>query len=453
VTYLTPGRWAGVRLSPRLVALVLPLALIAGPLLPQPQAAGRIQGIDTSKYQHDDSGGRAIDWSAVKRSGQRFAFLKASGHADRVDPWFARDWAAAGKAGMIRGAYHYADPATSPIAQADRVIAVVGSTREANNLGIVLDLESTGGLSPSALVAWAHAFLDRVQSRTGRTPILYTYVSFWANAMGNNRGFGAYPLWLARYGPEPRPLAGWNRWTFWQTSSSGRIPGIAGPTDTDVMCCSAATLAALSDGRSGPIKALWHKLGGASGQLGLPVGPEAAIAGGWAQTFEKGYIASTKAHGTHAVLSPLWTAYQRAGAGRGSIGIPTQDSRTVAGVTRQTFTGGWLVWSKATGAHPVVGATLVRWGKDGDLKSPEGLPINDRKGAGQQFQHGGLYVTRNGVHLVPGALRDRYESDGGTSSTLGLPTSDAEPFLNGQKVTFDGGVLIETTVLGQTVIL
>jgi len=435
----------------RLVVSLLLAALVAV-AHPSGASAPRIAGIDTAKYQHD--GGRAIDWAAVKRSGQRFAFIKATGKAKRTDPWFARDWVAAGRAGLVRGAYHYADPSQSAVAQADAIVNVVGTTREANDLGIVLDLESTGGLSPSSLVRWTHSFLDRVESRTGRVPILYTYVSFWSGPMANNRGFGAYPLWLARYGPEPRPLAGWDRWTFWQHTSSARVSGIGGLVDHDVMCCSAGTLAALADGRSGPITRLWKQLGGASGALGLPLGPESAIPGGWGQRFERGFVASTRAHGTWAVQSPLWARYASMRGASGPLGVPTAAATApVRGVVVQQFSGGLLVWSKATGAQPIQGVMLSRWKKDGGVRSEEGLPVSARSGVSQQFRFGGLYTTRSGVHLVPGAIRDRYEQLGGAKSVLGLPTSEARALGQARIVSFDLGSLVETTVAGKTLVL
>jgi GH25 family lysozyme M1 (1,4-beta-N-acetylmuramidase) len=436
----------------RLVALSLPLLLALLPAVPPAAATGRIQGVDTAKYQHDN--GRAIDWAAVSRSGQRFAFIKATGHANRTDPWFSRDWAAAGRAGVIRGAYHFADPSSSAITQADAVVRVVGSTREARDLGIVLDLESSGGLSPSRLVAWTHAFLDRVQSRTGRTPILYTYVSFWSNAMGSNRGFGAYPLWLARYGALPAPLAGWDRWTFWQHTSQARVPGIAGSVDHDLMCCSTGTLAALSDGRSGPIKALWHLLGGASGTLGLPLGPEVRIPDGWGQSYEHGYVASTRTHGTSAVLSPILARYLALGGPFGRLGVPLGPVQVpFVGLRLQQFTGGTIVWSKLTGAHEISGAVLSRWVHDGGVRSQEGLPTTGRVGVAQQFLGGGLYVTPTGVHLVPGLIRDRYEELGGVNSLLGLPSSEVKIVLGGRLVSFTLGSLLEITVAGTPMVI
>ena len=416
--------------------------------VPTAGASGRLHGPDVSKYQHTD--GRLIDWGAVKRSGSSFAIIKASGGSNRTDPWFAREWAAAGRAGMVRGAYHYADPSQPADEQAAHVVEVVGTTREAGDLPIALDLESTGGLSPKALAVWAHTFLDGVERRTGRLPLLYTYVSFWQHQMANNRTFGAYPLWLARYSAtSPAPLAGWTQWTFWQHTSSARVAGIRTRVDESYLCCSAGTLAALSDGRSGPIVRLWKRLGGSSGVLGLPTGAERAVTGGWGQPFQHGWISTSRATGSHAVTGSTWQRWLQTGGATGPLGLPTGDLRTVAGsVTQQLFVGGRIVSSDATGAHSLRGALLGRWVRDGAVRSPEGLPTSEASAGVQQFVRAGFYVN-GAVRVVPGAIRDRYESLGGTGSPLGLPTTDAQRVLGGgTSVSFQRGLLVDVVVSG-----
>ena len=436
----------------RILALA-PLLLLSLPLVPTADAAPQLRGIDVSKYQHDS--GKPISWGAVKRSGVTFAFIKATGGSNRVDPWFSREWAAAGKAGIIRGAYHYADPAHSAVEQADRVVSVVGSTREANDLGIVLDLESSGGRSAAALASWAHSFLTEVEKRTGRVPILYTYPAFWHSRMKDNRTFGAYPLWLARYGERPAPLPGWERWTFWQHSASGHVAGIEGAVDRDVMCCSVDTLRALADGRSTRILRLWKSLGGASGKLGLPLGMETAVPGGWAQVFERGAVVSSD-KGTFAVLGPLWDRYRESGAATGRLGVPVASSQEqTAGIVSQRFLNGVIVWSQTTGAHAVAGVFQQRWLADGGLTSDEGLPTGDATDVSQQFVGGGLYATPTGVHLVPAAIRDTYESKfGGPKGVQGLPLGEVHAGLFGGKVVdFQFGSLTEVRIAGQTVVL
>ncbi|HUR51388.1 MAG TPA: GH25 family lysozyme [Mycobacteriales bacterium] len=467
MTQDTRRRWAGVRLH---LAVLAPLVVLVAQLVPQADAAvplsGRstapaaaaaapprqVVGPDVSKYQHP--GGRPIDWNAVKRSGQSFAFIKATGGSNRVDPWFAREWAAARRAGLIRGAYHYADPSRSAAAQAALIVSVVGTTREANDLGIVLDLESSGGLSPSALVHWTRAFLHTVEAKTGRVPIIYTAPNFWRDHLHNYRGFSAYPLWLARYSnTRPAPLPGWNRWTFWQHSQSHRLRGIPGDVDHNIMCCSLATLHALADGRSVRITKLWKSMGGASGKLGLPLGMEVPVPGGWGQTFEHGYVVSSR-HGTFAVTGDTLARYRASGGARGPLGVPAGAARTIAaGVVEQRFAGGLILSSKGTGAHTLRGAFLARWVRDGRATSEEGLPTGEAGALSQQFAGGGLYLSGKAVHLVPGAIRDRYEELGGPTGALGLPVAEARPVLGGRAVDFQVGALYEIDVAGQKVVL
>jgi len=460
VTLDTLARSAGVRL--RLLALV-PLLAMAAPLAQVADASTtsttsttatrstRVMGIDVSKYQHDT--GKPIDWRRVKASDQRFAFIKATGGSNRVDPWFEREWVAARRAGMITGAYHYADPSRSAVAQARLIVSVVGTTREANNLGIVLDLEDTGGLGPASLVRWAKSFLNEVQRLTGRVPILYTGPNFWKTRVRSS-AFGAYPLWLARYNSTPpAPLPGWNRWTFWQYTSSGRIPGIPGHVDRNWFCCGVDALRGLADGRSPRITRVWSSFGGASGRLGLPLGPETRVPGGWGQLFENGYVAATN-HGHFAITDAVWQRYKASGGALGRLGVPISQARVVApGVTEQRFTAGRIVHASATGAFALRGPVLDRWVAEGGATGRVGLPTAELTQHGQQFTGGGLYVTPKGVRLVPGSIRDHYEELGGPTSFYGLPQGEVYEVLGGRAVDFELGQLIEYELAGQKVVV
>jgi GH25 family lysozyme M1 (1,4-beta-N-acetylmuramidase) len=448
-----------------MVALA-PVLLLTAQLVPQAEASvsrhdaapavstarpRTVVGVDVSKYQHPQ--GRPINWTAVRRSGQVFAFIKATGGSNRVDPWFKREWAAAGRAGMIRGAYHYADPSRSAAAQAALVVSVVGSTREANDLGIVLDLESSGGLGPTRLGYWAHTFLREVERRTGRVPIIYSAPYFWRDHMRNNTSFGAYPLWLARYSKaRPGPLRGWERWTFWQHTAEHRVPGIPGDVDHNVMCCSLNTLRALADGRSVRITRLWKALGGASGKLGLPLGMEARIPGGWGQMFERGYVA-TSSRGTFAITGPILARYRASGSAH-VLGVPIAAPHYIAGGTiEQRFSRGRIISSKTVGTHSLRAPFEARWVKAGGARSALGLPRSEPTATEQQFTGGGLYKTPKGLFLVPGAIRDRYEELGGADGVLGVPTSEAYPVLGGRAVDFALQSLYEIEVGGQPIVL
>src|ERR1044072_1039715 len=75
-----------------------------------------IHGIDVSKFQ------REINWEAVKQMQVEkirisFTFIKATEGITRQDAAFKRNWQKAGKAGLVRGAYHFFYSTCDPIKQ------------------------------------------------------------------------------------------------------------------------------------------------------------------------------------------------------------------------------------------------------------------------------------------------------------------------------------------------
>lgn len=192
-------------------------------------------GPDVSAWQHPSNA--RIDWASVATSGQRFAFIKATQSNWYTNPYFSPDLRAARGAGMLVGAYHFADPSVSPLIQADDFAKAIVSV-SGTNLPPVLDLEESGGLTPAALSSWVTSFLGRLQADTGRTPMIYTYPAFWLNDMGNTSNFSSYPLWLADYtSGSPLVPGGWSGYALWQYTDAATIPGIPGAVDDSLACC------------------------------------------------------------------------------------------------------------------------------------------------------------------------------------------------------------------------
>src|SRR4029453_9144708 len=85
-------------------------------------------------------------------------------------------------------------------------------------------------MSPSQLVSWVHDFGNTMYSLIGRYPVIYTNTSWWNQCTGDPIGFGAYPLWVARYPSSPTNDAGpvpssWSTYSIWQYSSEGPFVG------------------------------------------------------------------------------------------------------------------------------------------------------------------------------------------------------------------------------------
>lgn len=183
-------------------------------------------GIDVSYYQGD------IAWPRVRRAGVRFAWIRAYDGLDVFDPQFVANWTGARDAKILRGAYQFFRPELSPIDQADALIRLL-RTHGLGELPPVLDIETTGGLALDAVAARAKAWIDRVRAELKLEPIVYTNYGMWRWRPATE--LGTQPLWLAHYTTQcPSIPAPWARWSFWQYTDAGRVPGIATPVDLDV---------------------------------------------------------------------------------------------------------------------------------------------------------------------------------------------------------------------------
>jgi lysozyme len=186
-----------------------------------------VSGIDVSYYQG------TIDWAAVKKSGRAFAITRVSDGTGFIDPKFATNWKGIKANGLIRGTYQFFHPGQEPIAQADVVLAQLKANGglAADDLPIVMDMETTDGASPATIQANMKKWLTYVEQKTGKKPIIYT-AAFMSGNVGT--GFTAYPLWVANYGTTcPTMPSNWTKWVMWQSSSTGSVPGIAGNVDVD----------------------------------------------------------------------------------------------------------------------------------------------------------------------------------------------------------------------------
>ena len=193
-----------------------------------------VHGIDISRWQGD------IDWARVRSSGVSFAFIKATEGADHSDPAFRRYWAEAGAARLPRGAYHYYYFCRTGAEQAAWFIRNV--PRERGALPPVLDLEWTNSRTcprrPPAheVKREAEIFMQIVGQHYGQRPIIYTTVDFYRdNRLGDMRA----EFWLRSVADHPRVTYPGQRWSFWQYTGTGSVPGISGHVDLNAFAGSA----------------------------------------------------------------------------------------------------------------------------------------------------------------------------------------------------------------------
>ncbi|OUC14650.1 MAG: hypothetical protein B0A82_09945 [Alkalinema sp. CACIAM 70d] len=185
-----------------------------------------LQGIDISEYQGD------INWSAISTTNTVFGVAKASEGVQSRDPMFLRNWAGMKSAGLMRSAYHFFVANKDPLQQAKNFLGLTQAVWEESDLPPVLDLEKSYGLDPNTVIDRAGQWLDAVEAALGRQPIIYTFPSFWHDALGNSPRLAHYKLWIAHYETNnPWVPGGWATWTFHQYTESGKVSGIAGAVD------------------------------------------------------------------------------------------------------------------------------------------------------------------------------------------------------------------------------
>jgi GH25 family lysozyme M1 (1,4-beta-N-acetylmuramidase) len=204
-----------------------------------------VYGVDVSSYQ-----GSSINWQSVRAAGRHFAFAKASEGTGFTDPSFTHNWPGMKAAGVLRGAYHFFRPSIGGAAQADHFVDVINAHGGIGDgdLPPVADVEVSDSRSAATVIAELRSFLERVQARTGRKPMIYTANFFWGEYLGNPN-FSSYPLWVANYGVScpylPNAFASWR---FWQSTDSARVNGIPGGVDGDVFNGSIDELRAFAGG-------------------------------------------------------------------------------------------------------------------------------------------------------------------------------------------------------------
>ena len=322
-----------------------------------------VYGVDVSGYQ-----GSSINWSAVHNAGRVFAFAKASEGTGFTDSSFAHNWPGMRSAGVLRGAYHFFRPGTDGVAQADHFVDVINANGglAAGDLPPVADVEVSDNMSAQTVISRLHAFLDRVQARTGRVPLIYTANFFWGSYLGNPN-FTGYPLWVANYGPScPYLPNAWGDWQFWQYSDNASVSGIPGGVDGDEFNGTLADLQAWAGGGGGggggAFQMSRRVRQNADGRLEIFArAPDSAIWHDW----------QTSANGS-------WSGWNQLGGQTGSNAVASADADgrievfTIAGGhlyhTFQLVGGGWYNGWLDEGDGSLVGEPAALTNADGRLE-------------------------------------------------------------------------------------
>jgi lysozyme len=205
-----------------------------------------VHGTDVSKYQRD------VDWQTAKANGVSFAFIKATEGGDRVDDYFARNYAATRAAGIPRAAYHFFYFCTPAAVQARWFIRNV--PRDASALPHLLDMEWNHKSpscklrpDPETVRSEMKIWLSIVERHYGKRPLIYVTPDFYDENLKGH--FDSHQYFLRSVADHPANRYPGQKWTFWQYSGTGRIPGVAGDADMNVFAGSPSAFKAWVNGK------------------------------------------------------------------------------------------------------------------------------------------------------------------------------------------------------------
>lgn len=163
---------------------------------------------------------KIVDWNGLRKAGYYFVYIKASQGTQFADPAFVVHWQAAGRAGLLRGAYHTLAGGDAWRQATNFLSALAKVEMTSCDLGAALDLENPPPgtkLLSSDQVAAAKVWLEIVKVAQLRRPALYTNYDYFAGELDSPGGFEEYPLWIASYRPsEPRVPKPWSSYALWQ---------------------------------------------------------------------------------------------------------------------------------------------------------------------------------------------------------------------------------------------
>ncbi|MCU4312448.1 glycoside hydrolase family 25 protein [Acinetobacter variabilis] len=186
-----------------------------------------IHGFDVSHHQKE------IDWKKIPKQKYKFVYLKSTEGGDFKDTKFQEYWLQAREQGFMVGAYHFYRLCRDGSIQAQNFIESV--PRKSDALPPVMDLEydskCINHYSKEQLLKEIRIMHDALKHHYGKQPIFYVSKSFYNIVLAGE--FTDVPLWVREYQGLP-DLKGQPKWTFWQHTSQGEIPGIARTVDLNV---------------------------------------------------------------------------------------------------------------------------------------------------------------------------------------------------------------------------
>ncbi len=187
----------------------------------------KVTAIDVSYCQ------TGVDYNKVKNSGIDAVIIRAGFGKEsyQKDSEFETHYKNAKKAGLAVGVYWYSYAYSVAEAKQEAKVCLACIKGKTLELPVYYDLEESGQtrLGMSALTNIAIAFCDAIKSGGYRAGV-YSNLNWLNNYLDYERLRSKYSIWLAQWSSAPSKSC-----DIWQNADNGRINGINGNVDTDVI--------------------------------------------------------------------------------------------------------------------------------------------------------------------------------------------------------------------------
>ena len=187
----------------------------------------KVTAIDVSYCQ------TGVDYNKVKNSGIDAVIIRAGFGKEtyQKDSEFETHYKNAKKAGLAVGVYWYSYAYSVAEAKQEAKVCLACIKGKTLELPVYYDLEESGQtrLGMSALTNIAIAFCDAIKSGGYRAGV-YSNLNWLNNHLDYEKLRNKYSIWLAQWSSNPSKSC-----DIWQNADNGRINGINGNVDTDVI--------------------------------------------------------------------------------------------------------------------------------------------------------------------------------------------------------------------------
>lgn len=187
----------------------------------------KVTAIDVSYCQ------TGVDYNKVKNSGIDAVIIRAGFGKEtyQKDSEFETHYRNAKKAGLAVGVYWYSYAYSVAEAKQEAKVCLACIKGKTLELPVYYDLEESGQtrLGMSALTNIAIAFCEAIKSGGYRAGV-YSNLNWLNNYLDYEKLRSKYSIWLAQWSSSPSKNC-----DIWQNADNGRINGISGNVDTDVI--------------------------------------------------------------------------------------------------------------------------------------------------------------------------------------------------------------------------